>query len=96
MMNSSCACLWGACEALPALRRAQVLWIGKADLAAVPAALFPAILMFCCIGIYSINSLPTDVMFIGVIYPLVGLVLALDTLESLHRLLLRPAEHVIA
>jgi putative tricarboxylic transport membrane protein len=27
--------------------------------------LFPAILMFCCIGIYSINSLPTDVMFIG-------------------------------
>ncbi|MBZ6076183.1 tripartite tricarboxylate transporter permease [Microvirga puerhi] len=28
--------------------------------------MFPAILMFCCIGIYSINSLPTDVMFIGV------------------------------
>ncbi|WP_134494097.1 tripartite tricarboxylate transporter permease [Microvirga pakistanensis] len=27
--------------------------------------LFPAILMFCCIGIYSINSLPTDVMFIA-------------------------------
>jgi putative tricarboxylic transport membrane protein len=27
--------------------------------------LFPAILMFCCIGVYSINSLPTDVMFIG-------------------------------
>jgi putative tricarboxylic transport membrane protein len=27
--------------------------------------LFPAILVFCCIGIYSINSLPTDVMFIG-------------------------------
>ena len=27
--------------------------------------MFPAILMFCCIGIYSINSLPTDVMFIG-------------------------------
>jgi putative tricarboxylic transport membrane protein len=28
--------------------------------------MFPAILMFCCIGIYSINSLPTDVIFIGV------------------------------
>jgi len=27
--------------------------------------LFPAILMFCCIGIYSVNSLPTDVMFIA-------------------------------
>jgi putative tricarboxylic transport membrane protein len=27
--------------------------------------LYPAILMFCCIGVYSINSLPTDVMFIG-------------------------------
>jgi len=27
--------------------------------------MFPAILMFCCIGIYSINSLPTDVMFIA-------------------------------
>lgn len=27
--------------------------------------LFPAILMFCCIGIYSINSLPTDVMMIA-------------------------------
>jgi putative tricarboxylic transport membrane protein len=33
--------------------------------------LFPAILMFCCIGIYSINSLPTDVMMIG-IFGLVG------------------------
>ncbi|HEV2557981.1 MAG TPA: tripartite tricarboxylate transporter permease [Microvirga sp.] len=33
--------------------------------------LFPAILMFCCIGIYSINSLPTDVMFIG-FFGLVG------------------------
>ncbi len=33
--------------------------------------LFPAILMFCCIGIYSINSLPTDVMFIG-LFGLVG------------------------
>ena len=27
--------------------------------------LFPAILVICCIGIYSINSLPADVMFIG-------------------------------
>jgi putative tricarboxylic transport membrane protein len=33
--------------------------------------LFPAILMFCCIGVYSINSLPTDVMFIG-FFGLVG------------------------
>jgi putative tricarboxylic transport membrane protein len=33
--------------------------------------MFPAILMFCCIGIYSINSLPTDVMFIG-FFGLVG------------------------
>jgi len=33
--------------------------------------LFPAILMFCCIGIYSINSLPTDVMFIA-LFGLVG------------------------
>jgi putative tricarboxylic transport membrane protein len=36
--------------------------------------LFPAILMFCCIGIYSINSLPTDVMFIG-LFGFVGYVL---------------------
>jgi putative tricarboxylic transport membrane protein len=36
--------------------------------------LFPAILMFCCIGIYSINSLPTDVMFIG-FFGLVGYML---------------------
>jgi len=36
--------------------------------------LFPAILMFCCIGIYPINSLPTDVMFIG-FFGLVGYVL---------------------
>jgi putative tricarboxylic transport membrane protein len=36
--------------------------------------LFPAILMFCCIGIYSINSLPTDVMFIA-LFGLVGYVL---------------------
>lgn len=27
--------------------------------------MFPAILMFCCIGIYSVNSLPSDVMFIA-------------------------------
>jgi putative tricarboxylic transport membrane protein len=27
--------------------------------------LFPSILVFCCIGIYSINSLPTDVMLIA-------------------------------
>jgi putative tricarboxylic transport membrane protein len=33
--------------------------------------MFPAILMFCAIGIYSINSLPTDVMFIG-LFGLVG------------------------
>ena len=33
--------------------------------------MFPAILMFCCIGIYSINSLPTDVMFIA-FFGLVG------------------------
>ena len=37
----------------------------------VPYRLFPAILMFCCIGIYSINSLPTDVMFIA-FFGLVG------------------------
>jgi putative tricarboxylic transport membrane protein len=36
--------------------------------------MFPAILMFCCIGIYSINSLPTDVMFIG-FFGFVGYVL---------------------
>ena len=29
--------------------------------------MFPAILMFCCIGIYSINTLPTDVLFIAVL-----------------------------
>jgi len=39
------------------------LWV---RLLKVPYRLmFPAILAFCCIGIYSINSLPTDVMFIG-------------------------------
>ncbi|WP_112663741.1 tripartite tricarboxylate transporter permease [Microvirga flavescens] len=36
--------------------------------------MFPAILMFCCIGIYSINSLPTDVVFIG-LFGLVGYLL---------------------
>jgi len=36
--------------------------------------LFPAILMFCCIGIYSVNSLPTDVMFIA-LFGLVGYML---------------------
>ena len=45
------------------------LWV---RLLKVPYRLmFPAILMFCCIGIYSINSLPTDVMFIG-LFGLVG------------------------
>ena len=39
------------------------LWV---KLLKVPYRLmFPAILMFCCIGIYSINSLPTDVLFIA-------------------------------
>ncbi|HEX2554351.1 MAG TPA: tripartite tricarboxylate transporter permease [Microvirga sp.] len=48
------------------------LWV---RLLKVPYRLmFPAILMFCCIGIYSINSLPTDVMFIG-LWGLVGYVL---------------------
>jgi putative tricarboxylic transport membrane protein len=36
--------------------------------------MFPAILMFCCIGIYSVNSLPTDVMFIA-LFGLVGYML---------------------
>ena len=45
------------------------LWV---RLLQVPYRLmFPAILMFCCIGIYSINSLPTDVMFIAV-FGLIG------------------------
>ncbi|MGF9762246.1 tripartite tricarboxylate transporter permease [Microvirga sp. 0TCS3.31] len=45
------------------------LWV---RLLKVPYRLmFPAILMFCCIGIYSINSLPTDVMFIA-FFGLVG------------------------
>ncbi len=48
------------------------LWV---RLLKVPYRLmFPAILMFCCIGIYSINSLPTDVMFIG-FFGLVGYML---------------------
>jgi putative tricarboxylic transport membrane protein len=33
--------------------------------------MFPAILMFCSIGIYSINSLPTDVFFIA-LFGLIG------------------------
>jgi putative tricarboxylic transport membrane protein len=33
--------------------------------------LFPAIVLFCCIGIYSINRTPTDVMLIG-FFGLVG------------------------
>jgi putative tricarboxylic transport membrane protein len=36
--------------------------------------MFPAILLFCCIGIYTISSLPTDVMFIG-LFGLVGYLL---------------------
>jgi putative tricarboxylic transport membrane protein len=45
------------------------LWV---RLLKVPYRLmFPAILMFCSIGIYSINSLPTDVMFIA-FFGLVG------------------------
>ena len=48
------------------------LWV---RLLKVPYRLmFPAILMFCCIGIYSINSLPTDIMFIG-FFGFVGYVL---------------------
>ncbi len=39
------------------------LWV---KLLQVPYRLmFPSILIFCCIGIYSINSLPSDVMFIA-------------------------------
>ncbi|SFP02705.1 tripartite tricarboxylate transporter permease [Paracoccus pantotrophus] len=36
--------------------------------------MFPAIVMFCCIGIYSINSLPTDVLFIA-LFGVLGYVL---------------------
>ena len=36
--------------------------------------LFPAILIFCCIGIYSINTQVTDVMFIG-LFGMVGYLL---------------------
>ncbi|WP_061934773.1 tripartite tricarboxylate transporter permease [Aureimonas sp. AU22] len=39
------------------------LWV---RLLAVPyRLLFPSIVLFCCIGIYSVNALPTDVMFIA-------------------------------
>jgi putative tricarboxylic transport membrane protein len=45
------------------------LWV---RLLKVPYRLmFPAIVTFCCIGIYSINSLPTDIMFIA-LFGLVG------------------------
>jgi putative tricarboxylic transport membrane protein len=48
------------------------LWV---KLLKVPYRLmFPAILLFCCIGIYTVNSMPTDVMFIG-IFGLVGYLL---------------------
>jgi putative tricarboxylic transport membrane protein len=48
------------------------LWV---RLLKVPYRLmFPAILMFCCIGIYSINSLPTDVMWIAV-FGMIGYVM---------------------
>ena len=44
---------------LPLIR----LWV---KLLTVPYRLmFPAILLFCCIGIYSINNSPTDVYFIA-------------------------------
>jgi len=36
--------------------------------------MFPAILMFCCVGIYSINSLPSDVALIG-FFGLIGYIL---------------------
>lgn len=36
--------------------------------------LFPAILVFCCIGIYSINAQPTDVLLIG-LFGFVGFLL---------------------
>jgi putative tricarboxylic transport membrane protein len=40
------------------------LWV---KLLQVPYRLmFPSILIFCCIGIYSINSLPSDVVFIAI------------------------------
>lgn len=40
------------------------LWV---RLLKVPYRLmFPAILLFCCVGIYSINSLPSDIAMIGV------------------------------
>jgi putative tricarboxylic transport membrane protein len=60
------------------------LWV---RLLKVPYRLmFPAILMFCCIGIYSINSLPTDVMAIG-IFGLIGYALIKFGLEPAPLLL---------
>jgi putative tricarboxylic transport membrane protein len=48
------------------------LWV---RLLKVPYRLmFPAILLLCCVGIYSINSLPTDILFIG-LFGAVGYVL---------------------
>lgn len=48
------------------------LWV---KLLKVPYRLmFPAIMMFCCIGIYSINSLPSDVVFIA-FFGLIGYLL---------------------
>ncbi len=47
------------------------LWV---RLLKVPYRLmFPAILLFCCVGIYSINSLPSDIAMIGV-FGLIGYV----------------------
>ncbi|GJD49530.1 hypothetical protein OPKNFCMD_2261 [Methylobacterium crusticola] len=48
--------------------------------------MFPAILLFCCIGIYSINSLPTDIMFIG-LFGVVGYVLIKFSFEPAPLLL---------
>ncbi|GAC1577020.1 MAG: hypothetical protein NVS3B27_21860 [Novosphingobium sp.] len=48
------------------------LWV---KLLKVPYRLmFPAILIFCCIGIYSINSAPSDVIFIA-LFGLIGYIL---------------------
>ncbi len=47
------------------------LWV---RLLKVPYRLmFPTILIFCCVGIYSINSQPTDILLIG-LFGLVGYV----------------------
>ena len=60
------------------------LWV---RLLKVPYRLmFPAILMFCCIGIYSINSLPTDVLAIA-IFGLIGYALIKFGLEPAPLLL---------